>query len=114
MWSLTLSLLIALRLLSPPGFMPSFDRGAVTITLCPDAEPGPKSVGDHHHRGHSSAAHQNCAYASAPSLGTAPGEAPQLEPAAAQTEPPIARPTVTAIAAWTRERPPVRGPPIPA
>jgi hypothetical protein len=44
-----LALLLAVRLLSPAGFMPSFDRGTITIVACPDAASAPAMMGHHHH-----------------------------------------------------------------
>jgi hypothetical protein len=41
-------MLLALRVLAPAGFMPAFDHGAVTIVLCPDADPVP-AMGAHDH-----------------------------------------------------------------
>ena len=34
-----LSLLLGLRLLGATGYMPGFEHGAVTIIVCPDADP---------------------------------------------------------------------------
>jgi len=39
-----MALAMALRLLSPAGFMPAFDHGAVTIVACPDAGPMPTAM----------------------------------------------------------------------
>lgn len=58
-----LALILALRLLTPAGFMPAFDRGAVAIVLCPDADLSPAMAA--HHQGHSKNLHQPCSYASA-------------------------------------------------
>lgn len=114
LWAAALALLIALRLLSPPGFMPSFERGAITITACPDADPVSGAAADHHHTGHSKSLHQPCAYASAsvPSLGAAIGDPPTPIPAAAA--PVIISRLAYLGTARTRDRPPLRGPPIPA
>src|SRR5215213_9973866 len=90
-WALALALLLGLRLLSPPGFMPSFTHGAVTITICPDAEPFSGTAG-HDHSNRSKSLHQPCAYASAAWLGTAAADAPQLGPLyALRLAPDIAR-----------------------
>src|SRR5689334_2350602 len=64
-----LALLIAVRLLSPAGFMPSFEQGSVTIVACPDFDL-PSAMG-HHHHGTKGKAHQTCPYAAASALGTA-------------------------------------------
>jgi hypothetical protein len=113
-WALTLAILLALRLLFPPGFMPSFDHGAVTIRICPDAEPGSGGI-DHHHGGHSKTLHQPCAYASGSAFGAAFGEAPLFAALlAAAIAPNLARPSPFAGLHSEHERPPLRGPPIPA
>lgn len=66
-------MILALRLLTPAGFMPDFDRGAVTIIACPDADAGPTvAITAHHHQhgnGHREPLHQPCPYASAAPLG---------------------------------------------
>jgi hypothetical protein len=113
-WALALALLLGLRLLSPPGFMPAFANGAVTIIVCPDAEPASGLGGHDHHGSHSKVIHQTCAYASASTFGSAPADAPLLAPplAAAATSV-IARPFAFAGQHSDHERPPLRGPPIP-
>jgi hypothetical protein len=64
-----LALLLAVRLLSPAGFMPAFDNGQVTIVACPDAGgAAPTAAVTHHHHGDGKAAHQQCPYAA----GSAP------------------------------------------
>jgi hypothetical protein len=103
-----------MRLLSPPGFMPTFAHGGVTITICPDeAPPTPMSGG--HHDGHSKSVHRPCPYASAASFGTADSNAPLLTAlVAAELAPVIARPFAFLDRSRPHERPPLRGPPIPA
>jgi hypothetical protein len=106
-----LALLIALRLLSPPGFMPSFEHGALTIVSCPDYEPVQPTMG--HHHGKSGKAHQQCPYAAASSLG-----APDLQAFAiaaillAGAVLLLGRARPSAAASWHYCRPPSRGPPI--
>jgi len=63
-----LGLLLALRLLNPAGFMPSFDQGAVTIVNCPDFNPPLLGHMGHHHHGKTKV-HSTCPYASASPLG---------------------------------------------
>lgn len=63
-----LALLLALRLLSPAGFMPAFEHGAVTIVACPDFDP--PAAPSHHHHGTSHAQHQPCPYAAAGAAAT--------------------------------------------
>lgn len=60
------ALLLALRLLSPAGFMPAFEHGNLTIVACPDGvfEP-PTAMTMHHHQ--QSKNHERCPYASASS-----------------------------------------------
>jgi hypothetical protein len=74
-----LALLLVLRLLSPAGFMPAFDHGAVTIVACPDGEPVPptKQMAGHH-RHSPKTFHQSCPYASASALGGLVGDSPLL------------------------------------
>lgn len=59
-----LALVMALRVLSPAGFMPSFEHGAVTIVACADADPLRTQMVAHH-AGHSRSLHQKCPYAAA-------------------------------------------------
>lgn len=113
--ALILALLLGLRLLSPPGFMPTFASGAITIAICPDAELPSTHEGTAHHPGHSAAHHQTCPYAAASSLGTAAGDPPLLPAllgvAIALT---IGLPIALVQRRRSRERPPLRGPPLPA
>jgi hypothetical protein len=65
-----LALLLALRTLGAAGYMPSFEHGAVTIIVCPDAEVNaPLALATHHHHGNAAHEHQLCPYASASVLG---------------------------------------------
>jgi hypothetical protein len=63
-----LALLMAARLLSPAGFMPSFEHGAVAIVICPDAEPTAAPMAHHHHGG-AKKLHQPCPYAAGAAAG---------------------------------------------
>jgi hypothetical protein len=72
-----LALLLGLRLLSPAGFMPAFERGAVTIVACPDASVGIAPAHRNHPAGHKSL-HQPCPYAAASALGAIPDGWPSL------------------------------------
>jgi hypothetical protein len=112
---MALALILAVRLLSPAGFMPAFDRGAVTIVACPDAEPVPASMGAHnHHDGHSKSFHQSCPYAAASALGALGAEfAPPIGPPVIGLAVVVGR-TFTFIAPRrANDRPPPTGPPIP-
>jgi hypothetical protein len=107
-----MALAMALRLLSPAGFMPAFEHGAVTIVVCPDAVPGAMTMAHHHH--HRDAAHQQpCPYAAAASVGPLPGTlsailSRPIEP----TAPPPATFVESPVSADQRHRPPATGPPL--
>lgn len=113
-WAAALALLLALRILSPPGFMPSFANGAITITVCPDAETASSPLAHHHDHGHAKL-QQHCPYAAGASPATAAETAF------------VAAALLFAAAVMFRgrafehidsrrphDRPPSRGPPIPA
>ena len=109
--------MLALRLLAPAGFMPAFDRGTLTIVVCPDADPAPVSAmaAHHHHHGHSSGLHQQCPYASASGLGALVPDFAALVgalliAAVLPRDPNLPFTTPSR----DRERPPLRGPPLPA
>ena len=93
--------------------MPSFDHGSVTIVACPDAqiaEPMPA-----HHTDHSKKLHQPCPYASASGLGSLAAAYPFLADVliigAALL---LGRTFLFLERSRANERPPLRGPPIPA
>ena len=93
--------------------MPSFEHGAVTIVACPDAqvaEPMPA-----HHGDHSKKPHQPCPYASVSGLGSLGADYPFLADvlivAAALL---LGRTFLFLERSRANERPPLRGPPIPA
>lgn len=111
-----LALLMAVRLLAPAGFMPSFDHGTVTIVVCPDADGGTVPISAHHHHdGHSKKLHQPCPYASASGLGSLAPDLPLLAGililAATLL---LGRMFLFLEHHRTHERPPLRGPPLPA
>ena len=105
-------LLLAVRLLTPAGFMPSFDRGTMTIVACPDGDAAavPMSA---HHGGHSKKLHQPCPYASASGLGSLAPDLPFLVSvlvlAAALL---LGRTYLFLERHRAHERPPLRGPPL--
>ena len=111
------ALLLALRSLAPAGFMPSFELGAVTIVACPDADRGSApAMHDHHGHADHGLAHHACPYASASSLGAlGPDWTPIVTAliffAAALL---LGRTFLFVARHGARERPPLRGPPIPA
>lgn len=107
------AVLLALRCLAPAGFMPAFDDGAVTIVSCPDANGAATSR--MHHDGEHKSFHQPCPYASAASLGAlTPDWTPLLQVLAFAVALLLGRTVLFVERHATRERPPSRGPPIPA
>jgi hypothetical protein len=66
-----LALLLAVRSLAPQGFMPQFDRGALTIVACPDSSPAVAAQFHqrHHHPADHRLAHEPCPYAAVSQLG---------------------------------------------
>ena len=107
------ALLLALRSLAPAGFMPAFDVGAVTIVACPDAAPA--MPGMHHHPADHNFAHHPCPYASAASLGALGPDWTPLLTAPFFAEVLLLGRTFQFVERQTaRERPPSRGPPVPA
>lgn len=109
-----LALLMAVRLLAPAGFMPSFDRGAVTIVACPDADTASVPMAAHH-EGHAKKFHQPCPYASASGLGAlADALLPLAGVLVVATALLLGRSFLFLERSRANERPPLRGPPIPA
>jgi hypothetical protein len=107
-----LALLLGVRLLAPAGFMPSFDHGAVAIVACPDAEPSAAPMGAHHH-GHSKQLHQPCPYAAASGLGALAADmAPLVAVLILAAALLLGRTFLFIERSRTRERPPLRGPPL--
>jgi hypothetical protein len=108
-----LALLLGLRLLSPPGFMPSFEHGTVAIVACPDAEVASAPMA-HHHHGDNHKLHQICPYAA----GASPVATNHLaEPGPSisfEQSRPNAQPLESLSRQRARERPPLRGPPLTA
>jgi hypothetical protein len=106
-----LACLIGLRVLTPAGFMPAFDKGRLTIVACPDDNP--VLLGGHHHHP-ARQAHEHCPFAALASLGAVGPDTPALAgPIAVQPEAAadLHRGAPPEIA--TRQRPPARGPPLP-
>jgi hypothetical protein len=68
-WTTLLAFALALRLLTPAGFMPAFNHGAVSIVACPDWDHGTPATPTHHHHGGSKTLHQPCPYAAASGFG---------------------------------------------
>jgi len=110
-----LALLLAVRLLAQAGFMPSFDHGAVTIVACPDADGGVVSAMTSHHEGHSKKLHQPCPYASASGLGALAPDLPFLADVLVLAVALLLGRTFLFLERHRKyERPPLRGPPLPA
>jgi hypothetical protein len=109
-----LTLVLATRLLTPAGFMPSFEHGAVAIVVCPDAEPAAAPMGHYHHGGEKKL-HQPCPYAAGAAAGTLADIfallATVLVSGAALL---LGRAFRFLERHRSRERPPSRGPPLPA
>lgn len=111
MLSALMALALALRLLSPAGFMPSFAGGALTIVVCPDAGLHERTVG--HHHDHGKTHQQPCPYAAAASAGSLPTDVSATRPA--EAEPAALRPAIAVATIHrdrTRDRPPATGPPL--
>ena len=109
-----LALALAIRLLSPAGFMPSFEQGAVTIVACPDYETAASPNGHHHGHHRAKGDHQPCPYAAGAAVGTAPDLylfALALLFAGALL---LGRTYELRHGGRSHERPPLRGPPVTA
>ena len=116
-WAGLFALLLALRMLSPPGFMPAFDHGAVTIIACPDSDAPLLHAGSmHHHHGHDKAKHQApCPYASASALGALGSDfGALLDVLIISAALLLGRTFLFIERHGRRDRPPLRGPPLPA
>jgi hypothetical protein len=129
-----LALCLVVRLLTPPGFMPSFASGALAIVPCPDAEgapPAPPSPVMHHMDGMAMAGmatpapvhnhdknpfhHPSCPYTAAASLaGLDFGGIALALVVLVAALPPLARALPEFRRRATRDRPPAQGPPQPA
>ena len=108
-----LAALLALRSLAPAGFMPAFENGAVTIVICADA--AAVAGHDHHRSGDEHGQHQRCPYAAASALGAlGPDWPPLLTPLFFAVALLLGRTFLFVERHSRRERPPLRGPPIPA
>jgi hypothetical protein len=97
--------------------MPVFAHGVLMIVPCPDADPVPPPMamrGQHHHHG-PKALHQSCPYAAAAGLGGLPAELGLLAVAVlAGLALLLGRPYCFFERQRAHDRPPLRGPPIPA
>lgn len=106
-------MLLALRVLTPTGFMPAFERGAITIVVCPDASTDSPS-GMMHHSGDAKH-HEQCPFASGSSFGTVGGEFVALLGPLVFVAVLLLGRTSDYIERHSRQlRPPLRGPPVTA
>jgi hypothetical protein len=112
LWVAIFALLLTLRLLSPAGFMPAFERGSVTIVICPDADAAVALTTGHH--GHDHKHHQTCPYAAAAASGSLATDWPLLAAfAIVGLALRLGLESALLIPRRGRERPPLRGPPFP-
>jgi hypothetical protein len=105
-----IALTLAIRLITPAGFMPVFEHGAVAIVACPDFGPAPNAPGTHQHGG---AKHgSSCPYAAAAPFGAFGGAAGlALETIVFALVPEPHRSSSFLIRDGSHDRPPLRGPP---
>jgi hypothetical protein len=114
-WTTLLAFALALRILTPAGFMPAFDHGTVSIVACPDWDSGTPTTPMHHHHGGSKTTHQPCPFAAASGLGALTAAFGSLlgllilAPALL-----LGRTFLFLERPSARERPPTRAPPLPA
>ena len=112
--ALAFAMLIAVRLLTPAGFMPAFGDGGVAIVACPDADPAPAPMHGHH-GGHSKTFHEPCPYAAAGGLNSLAADAPLLLAALIfATAVLVGRAALFLERSRTNLRPPSRAPPLSA
>jgi hypothetical protein len=110
-----LALVLALRLLTPAGFMPVFENGAVTIAVCPDHDAGAPMGPMHHHQGGSKKLQPQCPYAAVSGPGAlAPAVGPLFDVLILAAALLLGRTFLFLERSKARERPPTRAPPIPA
>jgi hypothetical protein len=114
-WATLLTLALALRLLTPAGFMPAFDHGAVSIVACPDWDGGTPATPTHHHHGGSKTTHQPCSFAAGSGLGALTGAlGPLLDVWILAPALLLGRIFLFLERRSARERPPTRAPPFAA
>jgi hypothetical protein len=111
-----LACVFVVRLLTPAGFMPAFDHGRLTVVSCPDAFETPAVMGGHHHhQGAPKTVHQPCPYAAAPALGLPVADLPMLAAFLAVGLALLLGRAFRFLGQHRlRDRPPLRGPPLPA
>ena len=114
-WAALLALVLALRLVTPAGFMPAFEGGRLSIVECPgsDAAPAmPPMRGMHHDSRKTS---QSCPYATATGAGLVDAGPALFSGASFLTVPnSLGRAFVLVARNSAYDRPPAIGPPFPA
>jgi|SRR5579872_1055895 len=114
LWAALFALTLAMRLLTPSGFMPAFDHGEFTIVDCPASSAAP--MAPMRGMGHDPAKPcQLCPHAVATGAGLA--DAPPLgiyPPIFSAFVPAVLRVFTLDVASRKHNRPPAIGPPLPA
>jgi hypothetical protein len=114
-WAALFALVLALRLLTPAGFMPAFDHGAMTIVPCPDADGAP--IITTHHHGHGKTPqhfHQPCPYVAGSAPGLAGADFVALGALLVVAAVLLLGRRFFFLGSRAHDRPPLRGPPLPA
>lgn len=107
-----LTLVLAMRLLTPVGFMPSFDHGKLAIVECPGSAPAqmPDMPGMRHDHG---SACQSCPHATASGGGLADAQPFALASGFMLGAPILPGPGPSSVVPRTdHDRPPAIGPPL--
>lgn len=113
--ALLLALLLIPRLLTPAGFMPAFEQGHVSIVACPDFDPPATASGHHHKDSKTAKVRQPCPFAAASAPATFAGPSTVTVAAGLFGSAPLFRRAFAYLERHRdRDRPPLRGPPIPA
>lgn len=118
-WAALFALLLALRTMGATGYMPAVEQGRLTIIVCPSADlNAPLALGSvhRHHHGRTDHQHPQCPYAAAASLGALGNDwTPLLAAMLFAAALLLLGPSPASVYRQSRrERPPTRGPPIPA
>lgn len=111
-WAMLLSLVLAMRLVTPTGFMPAFERGRLNIVECPGSGPVPMAPmsGMKHDHGKTC---ETCPHATATGGGLIDVEPAALAIASFVSARLIGGDVVSrSHRAGAHERPPATGPPI--
>ena len=118
LWVALLASLLGLRIIAFAGYMPSLDRGQLTLMLCPDGEwtaPAAAMAGMDHDHGSSQTHHQQCPYAVAAAIPFASGDSAPLLPLPLLVFAILGAVFLAPLARRSRfARPFSTGPPIPA